>query len=269
MSKTYQNLIQESEVGLAIENILIAPYGTSWTPGKIDISSPPSGFTHLGAVKEDTATLSVTRSKFQLKTGIPQALQFEAVMGLDGKFGIVLYARSSRKLQYALSNVSPTNIGITNHTTITTASATTVQVASIGSLGPNMGVITAATTLGLDTTDSDNVISAFGTGANTLVATMKFAFSTVPTGTLASITGTSLPYGTAILRKFTILGVADFTDGVQVVHFMKKVAASGEMTEEIHAGDVVKVPLQFDLYATTTTSYGGTENVVAERFYYY
>jgi hypothetical protein len=268
MGKTYTNTVEEKDVGLAIENILVAPYGTSWTPAKVDISSPPAGFTHLGAVKEDTPNLTVTRSKFQLKTGIPQSLQYEAIMGLDGKFSIVLYSRSSRKLQYALANVAPINLGVANATSVSSVtSRTVVTVSSAAGLAVDQFVVTATSSAALESGQNEAAINSIN---GTDIYLYEPGFGTLPGGSdaFASFTGTRIPYGTAQLRKFTVLGVADFTDGVQVVHYMPKASGGGEMVEELQAGDVAKIPMQFDLYTTTTTLYGGSELIVGERFWF-
>ena len=45
---TTSNLIEVREVALGIEQFLVAPFPTTWTPGVIDASSPPVGFTNLG-----------------------------------------------------------------------------------------------------------------------------------------------------------------------------------------------------------------------------
>lgn len=172
MAKSYDNEIIEEEVSLAIERVLIAPHTYEWNPstGKIDIGTPPAGFIDLGAVVEDSPSLTVTREKYQLELGLPRALQYEAVIGLKGAFEIGIWAKSNEVVRNALG----------------------VDVVTITTLGSRA------------------------------------------------------PFGTTTIKKFALLGVADFTDGSQVVHHFPVVVPKAEYTEQVRPDAAGKVALGFD-----------------------
>lgn len=108
--KSFNNLIDVPNVSLAIEQILIAPSSQGWTPGRIDLDTPPTGFINLGAVVEDQVTLTFTREIFQLETGIPRVLQYSAVTGLRGRLEAQFHTISNTVMAYILSNVDPRSI---------------------------------------------------------------------------------------------------------------------------------------------------------------
>lgn len=105
--KTYNNQITVDEVSLGITGLLIAPKDTAWTTGRVDISSPPASFYSVGAVVEDTPTFTMTREKFQLKTGIPKVTQYEQIMAIDGKFKVTCESKDWSKVEYMLGNTAP------------------------------------------------------------------------------------------------------------------------------------------------------------------
>lgn len=193
MGKSYDNAITESEVSLAIERILIGPYTATWDPslGKINISSPPSGFADLGAVVEDSPTLSITKTKYQLELGLPKALQYEAIIGVKGELAISVYGKSNAIAQYC----SGTDI--------------------------------------------------------------------VTLGTF----GTRMAYGRTTIKKFAVLGVADFVDGTQVVHKFQEMSIKPEYQEAIKPDQVGILSLGFDAYSQISTIHGN-ERIVGERIYF-
>ena len=193
MGKSYDNTIIEAEVSLAIERVLIGPYTATWDPstGKIDISSPPANFIDLGAVVEDSPTLNITRTKFQLELGLPKALQYEALMGVKGEMTLTIYGKS-------------------------------------------------------------NDIAKYGTGTEI-----------VSIGTQ----GTRVAYGRTSIQKFAILGVADFIDGTQVVHYFPKMSLKPEYVEAIKPDQVGMLPMGFDAYSHISTIHG-SERIVGERVYF-
>lgn len=83
-----------------------------------------------------------------------------------------------------------------------------------------------------------------------------------------STIGDRVPLGGTKLKKYALLGVADFVDGTQVVHFFPKVSAKPEFTEELRPDDAGKVMMGFDAYSHISTIHGG-ERVVGERLYFY
>lgn len=104
MGKTYTNEIDVDEVSLGITHLLLAAKNTSWSPGRVDIASPPASFTWMGAVVDDSPVLSVNREKFMLKTGIPRITQYEQVMALDGTFKVDLESKDWSKWVYVFGN---------------------------------------------------------------------------------------------------------------------------------------------------------------------
>ena len=58
---SYVNQITPQEVTLALEQFLIAPSGTSWTPARIDTAAPPASWIHLGAVARHRRMWRVVR----------------------------------------------------------------------------------------------------------------------------------------------------------------------------------------------------------------
>ena len=193
MGKSYDNEIVESEVSMAIERVLIGPYTATWDPstGKVDISSPPANFVDLGAVVEDSPTLTVTKTKYQLELGLPKALQYEAIIGVKGEMVVSVYGKS-------------------------------------------------------------NIIAEYASGTDA-----------VTIGTF----GNRVAYGRTTINKFAILGVADFVDGTQVVHYFQKVSVKPDYVEAIKPDQVGIMALGFDCYSQISTIHG-SERIVGERVYF-
>ncbi len=124
MGKTYTNEIDVDEVSLGITHLLLAAKSTVWTPGRVNISTPPTSFTWLGAVVEDSTGLTVTREKFMLKTGIPRITQYEQIMAMDGVFKCALHSKDWEKWAYALGNTAPDS---TNWATTPNSSSYVIQ----------------------------------------------------------------------------------------------------------------------------------------------
>jgi len=282
MGKTFANLINEKEVSLAIEQLLIAPAGTPWTPGHIDVGNPPPGFQNLGAVVEDTPQLSVTREAFQLTTGIPSVLQFQAIRALSGTFAVSFHTNQNRQIAKALGAatqlkaLSTTFGGAAAVTVGTLDPRTTMTIAAPpGTLGWQVGMLIS---LGrnqeeLTIGDMEGFISAVGgtLGAQITLAEPGLAFD--PTGgtyKAAQVYYTKVAAGTSKIQSFALLGVADFLDGSQVVHYMKKAQAAGDWTETIRPDANPQVAGTWNLlgYQTKDYDFGTTHLIVAERFYF-
>lgn len=193
MGKSYDNEIIEAETSLAIERIFIADYPTAWDPatGKIDCGNPPVDFVDMGAVVEDTPSVTVTKEKFQLKLGLPKATQYEQIIGIEGSLVMSVYAKSNDVVEKAL---------------------------------------------GVD----------------------KVGISTI---------GSRVPFGGTTIKKLALLGVADFVDGTQVVHYFPKASTKPEFAENLRPDDAGKVALGFDAYGYISTIHG-SERIVAERVYF-
>lgn len=193
MGKTYDNEIIEAETSLGIERMLVADHPGGWDPstGKIDYASPPAGFTDLGAVVEDSPAVTITREKFQLKLGLPKALQYEQIIGVDGSITAIIYAKTNDVVEKAL--------GVTK-----------VDISTIGD---------------------------------------------------------RIPFGGTSIHKFSVLGVADFVDGTQLVHHFPEVSVKPEFVENVRPDDAGKVTVGFDAYSFISTIHND-ERVVGERMYF-
>lgn len=272
MGQTYLNQITTQEVAIAVEQVLIAPFPTTWTPAKIadPVDNPPAGFRNLGAVVEDSVTLTITREKYQLKTGIPKNLQYEAVIGLTGMLEATLIARRGRFAGYALGNVLPVNMivttpatgisSVTNRGTITTSAA---QVWVVGDL-----IVADTTTPGLITSEADAYVSSIN--GTTVVFSPAFPNTLTTSNFLVKATGQRNPFGTSKIRQFHVLGVADFIDGVQVVHDFQKCDATGDWTEQFRPDQEGRMNIKFEGLGYTANTYdsSATHLLVGERFWF-
>jgi hypothetical protein len=118
-TRSYNNAIAAHEVSVAIERFLIAPYPQTFTPARIDLGNLPAGYIDLGAVVEDSVTVTMSREKYQLITGLPRVIQYQAIMGVTGKIEFSLWSNSYHKVQFALGSGWHTYSGVTT-TSITT-----------------------------------------------------------------------------------------------------------------------------------------------------
>ncbi len=272
MGNTTSNLIEVREVSLGIEQFIVAPFPTVWTPGVIDISSPPAGFVALGAVDEESASIVVNRSQFQLRVGIPQALQFQATTSLESRISFSLHARSSRKIQYALSNATPINMPPATLVVVSTpaATATTITLAASPANNWVLGdeIVTSVTT--------DGATDGFDVSQNVAVITSinglevhfeNKGFSPIPTEDefVAKPLGTRVPFGMKTTRQFRLIGIADFVDGYQLVHDFEKVQSIPEFTEEIKSSQNARINLQFEAFGLENATWAN-ELIVGERF---
>jgi len=284
-NRTYENLIFSREVSLGIEHLLIAPYPTTFDPtcAIADIMDPPTGFRWLGAVVEDSANITVSREKFQLITGVPKILQYEAVMQVAGKLEIQLYSNSPRKIQYALGNLDTYNIvycavssvstvsSVTNKYAITlSATTSTTTPWAVGDYivtAPASSAITGATSLIYSQNEAQiSSISGltfyFGTPGFPTTPTVG------PNCNAIKISGAKNAYGGGIVKTYTLIGVADFIDGVQVLHKFDKVAPGGEFAEAIKPSDVGKIPMAFDAYGMSNADWPQANLLVGQRYWF-
>lgn len=274
MSPTYTNVLQNDgkEVSLAIEKLLIAAKGQAWTPGRVYVDSVlPTGFTDLGAVVEDSPTLTVSRTKFELRTGIPQILRYQAVMGVDGRFSVLLHSASPRKVQYAMGNFDAVNMVITTPWPVVSTPApsktqVTLSVSPAAAIAVGDYIVTSAGSI--ITSQNEAIVSSIN--ALTLYFTSP-GFPSTPAidDKVAKITGVRVPAGSSQLKHYHLLGVADFIDGSQIVHEFQDVMPGGEWSESIRPTENPRVQLNYDALGYTTTTYGSTsELIVMERFWF-
>lgn len=267
---TYSNTIQREEVTMGLEHVLIAPEGTPWTPiARIDPSSPPPGFIHMGAVQDDTPRLAVTKNKFQLYTGIPRGLSYEQVLQLAGELTMVFHSISNQKAFAGSGGIRPLNIAANSGLTVGsgTNTRTSIQVSGSSALLPYMQLVTdSAGSIG----SSLNIAYVASINAASGVVVLSGdGFPQVPvTGQpLWVLDHTEFALGTNVTPYFHMLGVADLTNGGQVIHDFQRVTPRGQWEERLAVGTDVRMPAVFDLFTYPTTKYGyGTQLIVGERF---
>jgi hypothetical protein len=266
MGATYNNDIQEHEVSLAIEQLLVGAVGATFPTGRIDISSPPAGFVHLGAVVEDSPSVSIQRQKFQLSTGIPSILQYDVVQGLSGQFSMSFYSNSNRIVRYALGGAAPRNTiaGTSAINTATSRTQVTVATPSVFAVGDLVCTDTSASSLSVS--DNTAEISSISGG---VVYFKGNGLGTKPANSdsLGKVSQVDLVFGTTQLPRYALIGVADFIDDVQVQHHFPKVSPVGEFTESINPGNVGIVQATWDLFATDGGATWGNEYILGKRIY--
>lgn len=280
--KSFNNAVIDREISLAITTLLAAPSSVSWSPTRVvlDNTAIPAGFRRVGTVVEDQVNLTFSREIFQLSLGIPRVLRYSAVVGVSGRIEAQFHSISHRVLNYAMGNVDPLNTVRTIYQTALASGAWGLSdYDKIAANTPGFGgilvgdvIVTSATSVGLTSTDNEAQVNSIGVGANTLVIYMTSpGFLTKPeTGWFWSkLSAVALPAGTAKIKEFHMIGVADTIDGYQLVHDMQKVrVAAGDMNEALRPTENGRVQGRWDLFGYTTTRYGGSELVVAEKFWF-
>lgn len=125
MPKSFDNQIVAAETSLSIEKFLLAQTQDAWgtSIGKINFASIPVVFADLGAVVEDTPSLKVTREKYQLRLGIPKALQYQVIIGISAEVTFKLYGKTNALVRDAL--------GIATVITLTSATGTRIPLGGL------------------------------------------------------------------------------------------------------------------------------------------
>lgn len=279
MARTYVNAINEVEVSIAVQRLLVGEFSTAYDPasdGRVDPAAPPTGYYDLGAVVEDSPSLSVTRDKFRLNAGVPAVQQYSAVIGLNGTFEVSLHSNHWRKVQYAFGNVSAvssttlmsTIASVTAQNVITFANTSDVQ--SIAVVGRH--IVIAGTSSQFDDPDTveTRVRSITSDG-------LTFLLDPTPLNTIAAndVVGfydyQQSFIGTRCQRQLSLLAVADFIDGSQVVHHIFKAEPGDEFSEAITPTENERIPLSFDLLGVSRSDIPGlstSELVIARRVYF-
>lgn len=272
MARSYTNKIDDVEVSLAIEKLLIADWTQAWTAARVDFSSLPTGFTDLGAVVEDTPQMRYSREKFQLKTGIPQVTQFESIMSMEGSFECHLHSNSWRKVQYALGNYTAVSSATVVSTITSVIDANNFSVFGCASLVDFHQYIFAATSAGFDTGAACESRVTSITSSSTVAATIHVSptpFKTpVANWVLGAYDYVRQVFGGSTIKYYKLLGVADFVDGVQIVHQLFKASPAAEFTEAFKPSEDAHLPLSFNALGVETTINSCTELVVGDRYYF-
>lgn len=276
---SYTNVVTPQEITLALEHFMIAPAGTALPVGRVDLDSPPPGFIRLGAVADDSPTISVTKQKYDLSTGIPSNLQYQAVVGMQGQLQAVLhtfdpyaaYLAGGGLPPYLLPKTSASVYGTVANSATNTR--TTVYVASSGSatFAVNDLVVTAASTA-LNTSRNYAWITAAAstTGAAWTLTLQGAGLPFTPTvgDPIVSVAMSRFALGTNILPEFRVVGVADAINGMQIIHDCQRARPTGEFGEALRNGAHLQMPISFDLFGyTVSTPYSSSgQLVLSERF---
>ena len=284
---TFVNNITRGDVSLFMEQLLMADEDTDWTPSRIDVSSPPEGFVHMGAVRDDSPQLTIQKENFQLATGIPMVLRYQTTMRIVGEFQVVLHSNRNSRLITALG-------GLPSYHYTSGTSMTWPQVSSHGDNTRTEFLVTS--TALVDNWNAGDLIacdisSAVQTSLNeTFLAKDPEASGTdlykltveephglpggLPTSpTLSSvikINRDEVLLGTNVIPYYHLLGVADGVDGVQIVHQMKLASPRGQFVETLRNGQDAQIPGIFDLFGYTASTPHSTraQVVVASRHWF-
>lgn len=272
MGSTILNTIQPEEVSMALEHFLVAPAGTAWVPGlRIDVSSPPAGFAHMGSVLDDSPSLSVSKDFFRLTTGIPSVLAYQAVTQLGGEFSIVLNSFSQYATYIGLGGLPPYNVPATTaqpfYTVVstTTNGRTQVAVNSSANWAVNDMVVTDSSVALLTSRNYAWISSVTATS----ITLSGEGFKDVPVAAnpIIEVAYSRYALGTNVSPELHLLGVADFLNGAQIIHDMPHAQPKGQWSESLRPGGIVQVACAFDLFGYTITSPYSTAGqiIVGER----
>lgn len=280
--RSFGNVIITRNVTLAIEQILIAPSSQTWAATKLASlanTALPSGFRHLGVVVEDSVTLTISREKFTLLTGLPKVLQYSAVVGVSGRMEAQFHSFSNRTMNYAAAAVDPVNFVAT----IFPLWSTTTQFNTAITITTNWGtqysvgdvLLVASSTPGFQPNDNEaevNSVGALATANSVNVYFTSPGFLDTPNTSwfVAKLTGVVMPAGTSKQKEYHILGVSDSIDGYQLVHDMQKArGAAGDMQDAMRPTENGKTQARWELYGYATSRYQpDTELIVMERFWF-
>jgi hypothetical protein len=271
---TYSNEIKKATVSLGIERLLLAPEGTAYTPARIDISSPPSGFIDVGAVVDDSVSVSITRDIKKLLTGIPKGPKRQWVVEIGAEVTGRFITNDNAVLEYILGNVYKYNeFKTTVPASLTTIDSVTDRDVLTLAASPGVGwfvgdfVATSTTTTGLATTANMARISSIS-GLNIYFSDYTFNNTPAASDYAAVVKLTRMPFGTSQLKKFVLIGVADLVDGYQIQHYMPEVSPTGDWSEMIQP-EPSEMDFTFSAYTTTTSYYtGADEQIPGERFWF-
>lgn len=280
--KSYANEITVEDVSLALEHLLVAPQGTAWTPGRVDVSSPPAGFLHMGAVQEDSPQLQIQKEQFQLQTGVPRVLQYQAVIGMTGNFQMVFHSARNSRLFHTLGGAKPYHVANTAATNWNAINSVVSRFEVIVASDAHIAAVAAGDLLVTDTTANiktslneafvSSIAALTGNTAYRVVLSNPDGFPALPVATqpIYEVAHNRYQMGTVVQPFFRMLGVADFLNGSQVVHDFQKAAPGGQFVEALRNGQDARVPGTFTLFGyTVSTPYDTiSQLVLGERFWF-
>lgn len=264
--KSWENDITIPDVSIALEHLLIAPVGTVWTPSRVDVSSPPAGFIHLGAVQEDSPQVSAQKQIYRLETGIPRVLRYQSVTGMQGTMQLVFHSMRNTHVYMSLGGIppyhaanTPTGGWATVHSVVGRDNVIVNSIATVSSITAGALVVTD-TSLNISTTLNEAYVTSITALAGNSLYSVYLAgpdgFPALPvqSNPFFSIAHDVYAAGTNNIPFFTALGVADFLGGAQVVHFFNKLTPRGEFTEALRNGQDMRVPASFDIFGYSAAS---------------
>lgn len=280
VTKSYANALRLDEVSIAIQRMLIAPYPTSWTAARIDLTpgSLPSGFYDLGAVVEDSPSFQISKTKYTLSTGIPAVRQYEKVIGLEGTLEFNLHSASWRKLQVALGNLTAVSSATLITSVLSAVNAedyVTLHITNLSSLNTVVTVgdqITVSTAAGVDNIDGgETIVKSIVTNNNSILS--LYCVPQIPQSVTTSMDVYKYKYveqfyGTAENREFTLLAVADLLEGQQLVTEIYRAQPAADYTRAVQPGENLRTPLTFNLFGVNRTIRGKSQLVLAREVFF-
>ena len=267
--KTYERSAEPERTSIGVEEFLIATYPTSFeavTPAaaRVDVSSPPAGFTTLGRVRDDSAQILFQRAGTKYHGGPSGELLYQRGELTGARVSFRLDTLRNRHARYAmgasetrnLTGVDPT----TDATTIASVIAPTHLLLAAALTGAGQVVISPVESL--TTTDNDARVSSIAAGGAELHLAAPPPETPEQGWAVARLYGTRQTVGADDHREFTLLGVADTVDGWQVLHYFPRVVAAGQWKETISPREPAHVELAFDVCAVASS----TGVVLFERY---
>ena len=275
--KTHTNETQDGRTSLGVEQFLIAPYGTTFSATssgpdcRINVNSPPAGFLWLGAVDEDSVSVTYTREKHELVGGVLKVKQQTWVTGVGANLNFTLRDYRGNVLKFALGNDTTTNlVGTTLGTDASTVSSVVSrQVICLDTVPASIvagNQIVFSTASSVTYSYNEGRISSVTSVAGGVVLTLVDSLETTPAvNELGAKMFSQTSYaGTTANKHFALIGVADLVDGIQIQHFASKVAPVGDWTEEIRPDSHTKIPCAFEAFGVED-SQASNEVVVFRR----
>lgn len=270
---TIVNQIVQEEVSMALQHMLVAPFGTaSPTPSQlpINVSSPPAGYIHLGAVVDDSPVVQLNKQKYQLQTGLPRIVAYEVMISIAGEMGATLIGNSNFKAFMGGGGASPNHVLIAAHSTALPAVTSTTVARNLVTVSTNTGFTAGAmvvtdTSAALLTTYNFAFIVAVNSGSIQL-STDGFPFIPVTGQPIAQVLVDQYPLGTKRIPYFHVLGVADFLNNGQVIHDFPRATPRGQWQEALRVGTEERIPTTWDMQGFVDSLSG--ENIIGYRYYY-
>lgn len=280
--KSWENDITIPDVSIALEHLLVAPQGTAWTPGRVDVSSPPAGFLHMGAVQEDTPQIGGQKQLYQLETGIPRVLRYQAVIGMSGTLQLVFHSVRNQYAYLSMGGIPPYHVARTPSGTwafissiVDRTNVIVSSIATVGSITVGDFVVTDTTANITTTMNEAYVVSIAPLTGNTLYSVYLAGPDGFPGLPIQSQPFYSVAYdryaaGTNNIPFFVALGVADFLNGGQIVHFFNKISPRGEFMDTLRNGQDARVPVAFNAfgYSVSTPYAASNQLVLFERYHF-